>query len=195
MNTLNRQIMAVGLAVFGLGLFATSARADNDRFDEKKVSCESRDHRRSECSADLKGYTVRYVDQQSSTNCVSGRNWGYSKRGVWVDEGCAATFYFSNYRGGDHPRSYGDRYSGWKADDEKSIKCESHDGKHNTCDADLRGYRIADVREISQTDCDIGRNFGYTDRGVWVDEGCRAEFYFTKAWGGNRDWRRDNDRN
>ncbi|MEJ1964276.1 MAG: DUF3011 domain-containing protein [Gammaproteobacteria bacterium] len=59
------------------------------------------------------------------------------------------------------------------------MKCESQDGRRNNCNADLRGYRIADVREISKADCDIGRNFGYDDRGVWVDDGCRAEFIFT----------------
>ncbi len=35
--------------------------------------------------------------------------------------------------------------------------------------------------EISRTDCDIGRNFGYDDRGVWVDDGCRAEFTFVSV--------------
>ena len=195
MYTLNRQFLAAGLAVFGLGLIAANAHADNDRSDEKTVHCKSSDHRRSECAADLKGYTVRYVDQQSRTTCVSGRNWGYSKRGVWVDEGCEATFHFSNYRGGDHPRDYGDRYSNWKSDDDKRLKCESHDGRRNVCEADLRGFRIADVREVSRTDCDIGRNFGYDDRGVWVDEGCRAEFFFTKSWDRGRDWRRDRDDN
>ena len=61
------------------------------------------------------------------------------------------------------------------------MKCESRDGHRKVCDAHLRGYRIADVREISRTDCDIGRNFGYDDRGVWVDDGCRAEFIFTST--------------
>ena len=145
---------------------------------EKSVACSSDDGRRAECAADLRGYVVRDVDQSSRTECVVGRNWGYNDRGVWVDDGCRATFMFDKARGGDHPRSYGYREPGYNSAGEQRVKCESRDGRRNECDADLRGYRIADVREISRADCDIGRNFGYDDRGVWVDEGCRAEFIF-----------------
>ncbi len=74
---------------------------------EKSVACSSDDGRRRECSADLRGYTVRDVDQSSRTECVVGRNWGYTDRGVWVDEGCRATFMFDKSRGGDHPRDWG----------------------------------------------------------------------------------------
>lgn len=66
------------------------------------------------------------------------------------------------------------------AQNQKHITCESHDQDRNTCEADLRGYRIVDVREISDADCDIGRNYGYNNRGVWVDKGCRAEFVFNR---------------
>lgn len=181
MNPRNRRALALTLSVFGLGCLGTLAHADDDRYLEKTVTCASQDGRRSECSADLKGYTVVDIDQESRTDCIVGRNWGYNKRGVWVDEGCRATFHFANARGGNHPRSYAYRAPDYRMDDELRLKCSSHDGKRNTCDADLRGYRIADVREISRTDCDIGRNFGYDDRGVWVDEGCRAEFIFTRS--------------
>jgi hypothetical protein len=59
----------------------------------------------------------------------------------------------------------------------------------------LRGYRIADVHELSRADCDIGRNFGYDDRGVWVDGGCRGEFVFTRDRDGRySDRDRDFDR-
>jgi hypothetical protein len=183
MNTLNRRLLPLVFVIVGFGFVLASAYADDRDFAEKSVTCGSKDGRHTECSADLEGYSVRDVDQESRTTCVVGRNWGYSNRGVWVDEGCRATFHFTNVRGGNHPRSYGYRDEGWKADDEQRVRCESHDGKRNNCNANLRGYRIEDVREISRADCDIGRNFGYDDRGVWVDDGCRAEFIFTKAWG------------
>lgn len=178
--------LALGLAICGIGLAFAPAYADDDRYSEKSVTCGSQDGHRAECSADLKGYTVRDVDQESRTDCVVGRNWGYTKRGVWVDDGCRATFHFTNARGGNHPRDYSYRDASYRSDAQKSVKCESHDGKRNTCDADLRGYRIQDVREISRTDCDIGRNFGYDDRGVWVDEGCRAQFLFTRVGDNDR---------
>ena len=156
------------------------ALADDSFTPEKSVACSSDDGRRNECAADLRGYTVRDVDQSSRTECVVGRNWGYTDRGVWVDNGCRATFRFDKSRGGDHPRAWGYRDAA-PSGREQHVKCESRDGKRNVCDVDLKGYRIADVHEISRTDCDIGRNFGYDDRGVWVDDGCRAEFTFVSV--------------
>jgi hypothetical protein len=178
----SRVSLYVALAVAsGLAFVTGQAQAD-DRDDawtpEKSVSCASNDGRRAECPADLRGYTVRDVDQSSRTECVVGRNWGYTDRGVWVNDGCRATFMFDKERGGDHPRAWGNRGRDYSPSDEQRVRCESRDGRRNECDVNLRGYRIADVREISRADCDIGRNFGYDDGGVWVDEGCRAEFVF-----------------
>jgi hypothetical protein len=171
--------LALAASVCGLALASGQARADDDSWTpEKSVACSSNDGRRAECPSDLRGYVVRDVDQSSRTECVVGRNWGYTDRGVWVDDGCRATFMFDKSRGGDHPRSWGYREPDYNASGEQRVKCESRDGRRNECDVDLRGYRIADVREMSRADCDIGRNFGYDDKGVWVDEGCRAEFIF-----------------
>jgi Protein of unknown function (DUF3011) len=32
------------------------------------------------------------------------------------------------------------------------------------------------VRQRSDTDCILGRTWGYDPRGIWVDRGCRADF-------------------
>jgi DUF3011 family protein len=187
-------------AACGFALASAAHAEDRDDYSsdtQKSVSCASNDGRRHECPANLRGYTVRDVDQQSRTECVVGRNWGYDDRGVWVDEGCRATFLFDNYRGGDHPRSWGYHDRDYNPAEEQRVRCESENGRRNECDADLRGYRIADVHELSRADCDIGRNFGYDDRGVWVDGGCRAEFLFTRDRYGrysDRDHDRDFDR-
>lgn len=173
--------------------FASAARADDYNSGTKAVTCESTDGHRKECSADLRGFTVRDVDQESRSDCVVGRNWGYDDRGVWVDNGCRATFRFDSYRGGNHPRSYGYHDREYRPADEQRVTCESKDGNRRNCDADLRGYRIADVKEISHADCDIGRNFGYDDRGVWVTGGCRGEFLFTRERGGRFSDRDDDD--
>ena len=183
--------LAFAASVCGLALVSGQARADDNSWvPEKSVACSSNDGRRNECVADLRGYTVRDVDQSSRTECVVGRNWGYTDRGVWVDDGCRATFKFDKSRGGDHPRSWGYRDSEYTSSGEQRVRCESKDGRRNECNVNLRGYRIADVREISRADCDIGRNFGYDDRGVWVDGGCRAEFVFMATRDLDRD-RRD----
>jgi hypothetical protein len=172
---------AIRIFVAGALLSAGGLALADDWAPEKSVECSSNDGRRNECAADLRGYTVRDVDQSSRTECVVGRNWGYTDRGVWVDEGCRATFLFDKARGGDHPRVWGYREGDRGAAEEQRVKCESKDGRRSVCDVDLRGYRISDVREMSRTDCDIGRNFGYDDRGVWVDNGCRAEFTFVSV--------------
>lgn len=179
--------LLVAASVCGLALVSGTARADDDSWiPEKTVSCSSSDGRKNECPADLRGYTVRNVDQASRTECIVGRNWGYNDRGVWVDDGCRATFSFDKSRGGDHPRSWGYRDPVYGGEAEQRVTCESRDGRRHECDMDLRGYRIADVREKSRADCDIGRNFGYDDRGVWVEEGCRAEFIFVAERGRDR---------
>lgn len=74
------------------------------------------------------------------------------------------------------------------AQDQKHVTCESLNEGRNTCEADLRGYRIVDVHEISDADCDIGRSYGYSNRGVWVDKGCRAEFVFNRINSGRRSY-------
>ena len=188
--------LVLSLTTLACGLASVTAHADDEYYssDRKTVACNSDDGHKKECSADLRGYVVRDVDQSSRTECVVGRNWGYDSRGVWVDDGCRATFIFDKGRGGDHPRSYGYREPGNNQAEELRVKCESRDGRRNTCDANLRGYRIEDVREISKADCDIGRNFGYDDRGVWVDDGCRAEFIFNRSGRGRLSDARDDER-
>jgi hypothetical protein len=55
------------------------------------------------------------------------------------------------------------------------IRCSSDDGRRNYCDANTSGG-VRMVRQISGSRCDEGSTWGYTERGVWVDRGCRADF-------------------
>jgi len=55
------------------------------------------------------------------------------------------------------------------------IRCESDNGHRHHCSADTsHGVRM--VRQLSRANCVEGRSWGYNERGVWVDDGCRAEF-------------------
>jgi hypothetical protein len=55
------------------------------------VTCESTNGNRQICRVDTGGgVTVRR--QLSSTNCVEGRTWGYSRSAIWVSNGCRAQF-------------------------------------------------------------------------------------------------------
>jgi len=55
------------------------------------------------------------------------------------------------------------------------ITCESHGGRRQTCSVDTRGG-VRLVRRLSDNPCVQGRSWGTTSRGVWVDDGCRAQF-------------------
>lgn len=55
------------------------------------------------------------------------------------------------------------------------ITCASDDGRRHYCDADTRGG-IQMTRQISGSACIQGQTWGYDQRGIWVDRGCRAEF-------------------
>jgi hypothetical protein len=134
------------------------------------VRCESRDGRRADCPADLRNYYFRDLRQVSRTQCVQGNNWGFDDRGVWVAQGCRAEFMFA-----------AGRYAGPGPDGgsgQRVVACASRDGRRANCAADLRGFSLVNVRQQSRTTCELGRNFGYDDRGIWADQGCRAEFEF-----------------
>lgn len=57
------------------------------------------------------------------------------------------------------------------------LTCESRDNRRTYCD--VGGAREADIdlsRQLSDSRCDRGYSWDRSDRGVWVDRGCRAEF-------------------
>lgn len=55
------------------------------------------------------------------------------------------------------------------------VRCESMDGRTRECLADTRGG-VQLIRQLSRTMCIEGHNWGYGRRGIWVSQGCRAEF-------------------
>ena len=57
----------------------------------------------------------------------------------------------------------------------RTFVCKSENFGQNYCSADTRGG-ITLVRRISNADCIEGRTWGYNERGVWVTQGCEAEF-------------------
>ncbi|MGO1069070.1 DUF3011 domain-containing protein [Lysobacter sp. CA199] len=65
-----------------------------------------------------------------------------------------------------------------------SIRCESDGGRRRYCDADTRGG-VNLRRQLSKSSCVQGRSWGYDGRGVWVSEGCRAEFELGRGGGWN----------
>lgn len=90
-----RYLFLLSLAVALLGI----TTRDNLAYARDTIECESYNYRYNHCRADTDG-RVRLVRQTSDTACVQGRSWGYDRRGVWVDRGCAGVFRV----GRDHDR-------------------------------------------------------------------------------------------
>ena len=70
------------------------------------------------------------------------------------------------------------------------VTCSSDSGSRVYCDADTSGgVRLS--RQISGSPCNEGSTWGYDNRGIWVDRGCRAEFEIAGggAYGGRDSWR------
>lgn len=121
-------------------------------FAQEPVRCESINNRIHDCEVGT-GF-VTMARQLSDNKCIYGTSWGYKDGKIWVKEGCRAEFNFT-------PRA--------------TLVCESLNGEPGLCFADTTdGVRL--VRRISDSKCDFGRDWGWDSNGIWVSNGCRAEF-------------------
>ena len=95
--------------------------------------------------------------------------------------GCVGYGYPGDYGNGGYPDSSypGDRYPGsnYPGNDygNSTVRCESEDRRTRHCNIDTRGG-VRLTRRLSDASCVQGRSWGYDNRGVWVSNGCRAEF-------------------
>jgi hypothetical protein len=134
--------------------------------DGELVRCESTDGRRKFCRAETGG-GVELSRQLSKTDCIEDDTWGWNRDGIWVTDGCRGEFTTHRRRRGE-----------WSGRDDRSaetISCESRDGEREFCRADTsRGVTL--IRQKSRAECVRGQSWGYDRNGIWVDDGCRAEF-------------------
>ena len=129
------------------------------------VRCDSEDGRYNRC-AFPGGGRAELVRQVSRAACVEGRSWGSDRGSVWVSQGCRGEFAVRRGGGWGRP-DYG--YGG------RVFRCESNDGRYVECAANTRaGIQL--VRQLSRAPCIEGRSWGYGRAGIWVAQGCRAEF-------------------
>lgn len=128
---------------------------------DEYIRCESDDGRWNRCDVHTPG-RVEIVRQLSRSPCVRGQSWGTDGRGIWVNGGCRAEFRVEGRRGYDRPAS-------------SRFTCESSNGAQRFCPAHSRGD-VRLVRQISRSPCIEGRSWGRERNGVWVGQGCRAEF-------------------
>jgi hypothetical protein len=143
------------------GSLRQSARA-------RTVRCESSNNGRSTCSADT-SYGVHLARQLRKNSCNMGRDWGYDQNGIWVDNGCRADFTVGGYLAGTNSSMASSAIA------RPSIKCESSNGHRTFCRADT-SFGVTLARQNSDASCVRGQSWGYDHDGIWVDNGCRAEF-------------------
>jgi hypothetical protein len=129
----------------------------------QSITCSSDDGGRHTCPVDARG-GVQMTNQRSGSPCRQGYSWGYNREGIWVDHGCRADFTVSSWNN----RGYGGGGG-------QSITCSSDDGNRHYCSADTRGG-VQMVNQRSGSRCQQGYSWGYDQRGIWVDHGCRADF-------------------
>lgn len=141
------------------------------------LTCESEDGRGRSCRSDRRIARAEIDQRLSSAPCELGRTWGFSEDRVWVNNGCRARFRV--YAKGNQGGGWGGGGGGWNSgngQDSSVLRCESEDNRRRRCDAGFQTGRVVVERQLSSTRCEKGRSWGNDRQGVWVDQGCRADF-------------------
>jgi hypothetical protein len=160
--------------VMALGIIALILVAGRSASAQQVVTCSSDNGKRNYCPANTRG-GVSMVRQRSDARCQQGYSWGYDQRGIWVDRGCRADFRINTYRPGGPGYGPGGPGYGPGGPGGQMITCSSNNGGRNYCPANTkRGVQL--VKQRSDARCTQGYSWGYDQRGIWVDRGCRADF-------------------
>lgn len=132
------------------------------------VRCESYGMRRNNCSVgQLRNAQVTLIHQLSRYSCQG--NWGHNNKEIWVARGCKADFRISRY---DNDYDHGGNEL-----DLQTIQCESRGNYMEYCEVpELEHVEIVDV--LSRRGDSCRGNWGYDPRGIWVKNGCKAQFGF-----------------
>lgn len=161
-----------GLLVAGIGLMASQAHAQGYWRPGDVFVCQSNGYQQNYCNADTR-FGVVLRRQISNASCIRGRTWGFDHRGVWVTNGCKGEFEVVARRAPPPPPP---AYGG------QMVVCKSSGYQQEYCPVDTRGgVRLA--RQMSSSECLRGRTWGTDRGGIWVADGCQAEFMVGGGWG------------
>jgi hypothetical protein len=175
-------LLAGALLLGGAG-YTSEAAAD------RRLRCESSSGNQTWCAAETR-HGVRLLRQYSRAPCYEGDTWGYSRRGIWVSNGCRAEFEVEERRGRSGDNNGAAALIGLALigalianDDEQDqpyrgdvVRCESNDNRTRRCDVNLRRAQVQVRRQLSNAQCSHGYSWGYDRRSIWVSHGCRADF-------------------
>lgn len=76
---------------------------------------------------------------------------------------------------------------GFAASDPELVRCESSARETVRCDADTRGGVVLQ-RQLSRAGCWYDETWGFDARGIWVSNGCRADFALGQATAASQDY-------
>jgi hypothetical protein len=138
------------------------------------IRCESENFRRQYCAANTSG-GVRLLRKLGDTECVRGTSWDVDRDGIWVDNGCRGEFELLSQSGSTPGYGAG-------AGSAQNIRCESSNNTRQLCSVDTRGG-VRLLRKLSDAECVRGSSWDYDQFGIWVDNGCRADFEVTSQYG------------
>jgi hypothetical protein len=128
------------------------------------VTCESQNNTRTQCPAETR-FGVAFIKQTSERECILGQSWGFDETGIWVTDGCRGQFALGGFR----------LPSDAIPPSASKLTCESLDGGHKQCPVDT-SHGVGLIRQLSDSDCVLNRTWAYDRNGIWVTNGCRAEF-------------------
>ena len=120
------------------------------------VHCVSTESGRTYCGT---AHTRYSIYGSPDPRCVEGQTWGLDDRGVWVSSGCVADF---SPASGDYVASNGN-----------IVHCVSTASGRTYCGTARTRYTIYGNPDPR---CVEGQTWGLDDRGVWVSNGCVADF-------------------
>jgi len=169
--------LASGLAI---SLPATPAAAQNWR----EITCESWNYREASCPAP--GAVRVQLLRVSGGSCVEGQSWFHDGRAIRVRNGCRAIFRIDANNGW----GVGGWDNGWNASSNggnrvQNIRCESWNYRDQRCAVSgmVGGARIT---RVIAGDCRDGATWRWDRSGVYVRNGCRADFEVllsSNGWG------------
>jgi hypothetical protein len=103
---------------------------------------------------------------------------------IYETNGDSNQRYFLRRMNGDYGARWRDEGRGEERREERhqdrheggyAVVCASDDGRRKFCEVDTRaGVRL--TRQTSGSPCRLNDTWGFNQRGIWVDHGCRAEF-------------------
>ena len=172
-------LAALLMAIFGGLLRAEAASAQ----PTSRVTCESWQFRPARC--EVPGIVDAQLANVVAGDCRPG-NWGHDATGVYVNNGCRAVFNVvsrggGGWGGGNQGGNWGGNWGGGNnGRPGQSVRCESWQFQPARCAMDTRGG--VQIQRVIAGDCRQG-NWGRDRNGVWVSNGCRADF--VSGGGGN----------